>query len=119
MTAEKLCWFDNMISRKRFPVGSTYYGDVIEVASSDISSLCGIYKDPLIVAATARPYNFDDLNGPIPASAYLCNEYCFVGDFCSAVVSTRHRPRLAVPPQVKSLDPEWSSCRIVFDGRSI
>lgn len=67
---------DNGLQVTTLPVGSVYSDQMIEVASSDLSSICSWRMNPALhvqpIGATAFPFNFDDLAGPIPASAYTC-----------------------------------------------
>ncbi|KAK5110803.1 hypothetical protein LTR62_005514 [Meristemomyces frigidus] len=115
-------------------VGSTYTNGVIELPSTDLYSGCGysLFYDPV-----AYSFNFADLNQPIPASAFLCQPACFEdvaypesilqwGDyingraaqpgFCSVILEDQYRPNLLVPPQARTLDPEWSSCVLKLEG---
>jgi hypothetical protein len=55
-------------------IGSQYSGAIIEIPSSAISSICGLETIARvgIVRATPFPFNFYDLVGDIPVSAYDC-----------------------------------------------
>ncbi|KAJ4354079.1 uncharacterized protein N0V89_005812 [Didymosphaeria variabile] len=110
----------NLLQVTTVPVGSVYSDQIIEVASSDISSICSWRMNPALhvqpIGATAFPFNFDDLNGPIPASAYTCIPQCLAG--CSSIVSENWLAGLglAVPTQIQKIDPAWASCVPYFLG---
>lgn len=119
--AYKWCSLDNDLAATLVPVGGTYTSHLVEVSSSDVSSICGYMFNPtrpygLLIAATAKPFNFQDLLGDIPASAFQCLPRCGRGGFCDEIISSWYYPGLAVPPQVRARDPEWASCVPQFDG---
>lgn len=58
-------------------VGSKYPGRIVEVPSSAVSSICGwsltrVLAHEMLVGGTAYPFNYADLVGPVPNSAYQC-----------------------------------------------
>lgn len=119
VSAYKWCKLDNQLGSTLVHVGGTYSKRVVEVASSDVSSICDWRFNPtmpygLVIGATAKPFNFEDLVGDIPASAYQCLPQCQRG--CRYIVSSYNVPALAVPPQVRAQDPEWANCVPQFDG---
>lgn len=105
-------------------VGGTYSDGVVTVASSDIYSVSGYHFQ---MTHAAYPFNYADLIPPVPASAYLCQADCdssgspladgdvlngvFGGGlgFCNTIIDEKYRPRLAVPPQMRAIDPAFES----------
>lgn len=119
VSAYKWCALDNMLGQTSVPVGGTYSDHMVEVSSSDISSICdwrfGTTRPyGQVIGATAKPLNWEDLVGDIPASAYQCMPRCQSG--CQSIVTDWYVPAIAVPPQLRARDPEWASCVPVFDG---
>jgi hypothetical protein len=105
-------------------VGSTYSNGLVTVASSDVYSLSGYH---FYMSKAAYSFNFADLMPPVPASAYLCQATCddsgsplSDGDmlngkyggalgFCSTIIDEVFKPRIAVPPQMRAIDPQWNN----------
>jgi hypothetical protein len=105
-------------------VGGTYSNGLVTVASSDVYSVSGYH---FMTNHAAYSFNFADLAGPVPASAYLCQATCGdsgspLGDgdvlnglyagrlgFCSTMIDDTFRPRLAVPPQMRHIDPQFEN----------
>ncbi|KAL9083546.1 MAG: hypothetical protein Q9165_008471 [Trypethelium subeluteriae] len=114
------------------PIGSSYPGQILTLASSDVSSArYGTVDSNALLAHIdylAYPFNYADLNYPIPWSAYSGQSSCFCvygtadpaipieSCPCSTIVNSDYRPALVVPPQVRTLDPAWSHCAIPFGG---
>ncbi|KAK0973813.1 hypothetical protein LTS01_014448 [Friedmanniomyces endolithicus] len=117
-------------------VGKAYSGGVIPVASSNIYSMSGYHYE---LFNYAWQMNFADLNDPIPFSAYDCMYNCAEsGNVASELVDNllngqpvedglcadpkyimwdpEYAPQLAVPPELKALDPEWAGCLLGLDG---
>ncbi|KAL1596538.1 hypothetical protein SLS60_009186 [Paraconiothyrium brasiliense] len=119
VSAYKWCQLDNQLGQTSVTVGGTYSRRLVEISSSDLSSICDWKFNPtrpygLVIGATAKPFNFEDLVGDIPASAYQCMPRCQSG--CMDIITSFYIPGLAVPPQVRAQDPEWASCVPQFDG---
>lgn len=103
-------------------VGGTYSNGLVAVASSDVYSLSGYH---FYMTHAAYSFNFADLIPPVPASAYLCQATCdnsgsplsdgdmlngkFGGalGFCSTIIDEAFKPWIAVPPQIRALDPQF------------
>ena len=103
-------------------VGGTYSNGLVTVASSDVYSLSGYH---FYLTHAAYSFNFADLIPPVPASAYLCQATCdnsgsplSDGDmlngkyggalgFCSTIINEAYKPWIAVPPQIRALDPQF------------
>jgi hypothetical protein len=119
-------------------IGPTFSNAVFEFRSDEISTNCFATIDP--VATTTAGYglgtqlNFADLNLPVAASAYKCQNQCrsctpFVrSTVCSAInvcttIWDNFNPLLAVPTRLREIVPEWSTCsfwddriaNIIFD----
>ncbi|KAK3633521.1 hypothetical protein LTR56_015774 [Elasticomyces elasticus] len=121
-------------------LGNVYTAGVVPVASSNIYSM--ELRDYFLYNY-ANQFNFADLNHPIPASAYLGMPNCKESDpsligklarpnmlngqlyagTCPDVPDSNHiiwdalyQPVLAVPPEMRALDPAWSNCILALDG---
>lgn len=66
-----------------------------------------------LILCTGTAMNFNDLNYPVPASAYSCAGRCATQyppvKECSTIWSD-FNPVLALPPQIRTMDPAWASC---------
>ncbi|TKA56113.1 hypothetical protein B0A55_12235 [Friedmanniomyces simplex] len=54
-----------------------------------------------------------------PGNFYVNDEQVFVtkGGYCAQFPSQEwYKPYVAVPPEVRNLDPEWQSCVLAFEG---
>jgi hypothetical protein len=110
-------------------VGGTYSNGLVTVASSDVYSVSGYH---FMINHAAYSFNFADLAGPIPASAYLAQASCYdsgspLGDgdvlnglyggrlgFCSTIIDEAFRPRLAVPLQMRHIDPQFENWYVML-----
>jgi trimeric autotransporter adhesin len=139
-------------------VGTPRTGSLVAMPSSEVYSVCTQQAGQAAVS-----YNFNDLSGYVPASAWACQPYCAMiwnsyasgkggpsqelpddtpeglaaamppgpGDFYvndELVFSTSggycgpfpyqswYKPYVAVPPQVRAMDPEWESCELALMG---
>ncbi|KAI7279935.1 hypothetical protein KC345_g5098 [Hortaea werneckii] len=110
-------------------VGQRYPGAILALDQRDLSSVYGLYgtvystiSDPLFPVAVTTPYlragPFDlaDLNWPIPPEVYR-NQLRFVmGRDTYSVVFDDYSPILAVPPQIRGMDPAWADCELDWEG---
>ena len=114
-------------------VGGTYSNGLVTVASSDVYSVYGYHY---VITHAAYSFNFADLAAPVPASAYLGQASCYdsgspLGDgdvlnglyagalgFCSTIIDEAFRPRLAVPPQMRHIDPQFENWYVIWTSRS-
>lgn len=73
-----------------------------------------------------KSFNFADLAEPVPDSIYNKQSRCMVssnawhnmgqiGDFSCARTES-YAPIIAVPPEVRALDPAWESCQAWYGG---
>jgi len=117
LSAYKYCELSHGLGSMTVAVGKTYLSHLVELESIHISSICDVKYEAsraIVTAATAIPFNFDDLHGEVPASAYQCMRQCIAG--CDIIVTGLYRAELAVPQEVCEQDPEWASCIPPFDG---
>ncbi|EME82573.1 uncharacterized protein MYCFIDRAFT_174134 [Pseudocercospora fijiensis CIRAD86] len=123
-------------------IGGGYQGRILTMASTSIYSLCD-YARAFPPQYNAYPVNFQDFEGPIPHSAWECMPYCnmmplyarvpqntatYINGidiqdmgyraWCSPdlVFSEGFLPVLAVPPQIRDLDPAWKTCALDLRG---
>jgi hypothetical protein len=59
-------------------------------------------------------FDYNDFNGPVPPSAYTNQPSCLASG-CYTIYPDYH-PQLALPPQVRSMDPAWASCALDWHG---
>lgn len=93
-----------------YAIGPSFTNLILTLSSSEVSSQCNGNK-------IATSLNFADLNWPVPASAYNCQNRC--GYFhiqdsvtpaeCSTIWSDVN-PLLAIPTKIKDLSPLWATC---------
>jgi hypothetical protein len=112
-------WYSDLI------VGSIIDNPLISLPSSSVSSLCarttGLLDGFIFSTGVAYPFNFYDLQGPVPASAWACGTASdpYDPDFAPLTITEDflfYIPVLSVPSQVLSLVPEWSDCLVVEAG---
>jgi len=108
---------------------------MITLESSDVYSVCTMSNFSFFNSATR--FNFPDLYSPIPYQAYNCMGGCqppystvkvgsiapgdYINDVfhanpCEVVVGSYYAPTLAVPPQIRTLDPAWAACSLNLRG---
>jgi hypothetical protein len=59
-------------------------------------------------------FDYNDFDGPVPPSAYTHQPSCLASG-CYTIYPDYH-PQLALPPQVRSMDPAWASCALDWRG---
>ncbi|KAI9690556.1 MAG: hypothetical protein M1822_009519 [Bathelium mastoideum] len=113
-------------------VGAQHTSTIIALKSSDIYSVYGYHHE---FVDAAYSFNFNDLNTPMPAAAYPyfpdgpCsapiqdwmwpNAVNGVQDDtgpCWTIVQDLVSQTLAVPPQLRSIDPRWANCALDLGG---
>ncbi|KAK3620006.1 hypothetical protein LTR22_025763 [Elasticomyces elasticus] len=116
-------------------VGSHYSAGILPVASEDLYSVLGYHFE---LSNAAYQVKFADFSTPVPYSAYYGQPQCdeggnlgllqwpnmlngkivegLCGDPGYVVYDELYAPRLAVPPEFRSLDPAWSHCLLGLDG---
>lgn len=68
---------------------------------------------------TGWPVSYADFNTPIPFSAWIGQEMCEgPGDTwnCGVIYENNYRPQLAIPPEIRDLNPAWSGCQLWYAG---
>ncbi|UJO24563.1 uncharacterized protein CLAFUR5_13860 [Fulvia fulva] len=103
-----------------YTVGPTFTDLILTLASSEVSTQCGGIRNH------ATQMKWEDLNWPVPASAYSCQDRCGHGRLedqvagttptqCSTIWSDVN-PLLAIPTMITDLAPEFSTCIIESNG---
>jgi hypothetical protein len=99
------------------PVGRTHSGSIISLRSDQLYSSCGEREFPY--TGRIYPFNFADLEGPIPFSAWNCEDVRPI-DFeyrTEWIYDHLYMPRLLIPQHIRELDPDWSTCNVGLYGR--
>ncbi|KAI6893159.1 hypothetical protein KC318_g12886 [Hortaea werneckii] len=110
-------------------VGNRYPGAILPLNPDELSSVYGLYGtlystllDPLFPVPVTSAYlkaasfNLADLNWPVPVSAYQNQPKFKLGGEIFSVVFDDYRPVLAVPPQIREMDPAWKTCELDWEG---
>ncbi|KAI7716320.1 hypothetical protein KC353_g5463 [Hortaea werneckii] len=110
-------------------VGNRYPGAILPLNPDELSSVYGLYgtlystlSDPLFPVPVksaylkAASFNLADLNWPVPVSAYQNQPKFKLGGEIFSVVFDDYRPVLAVPPQIREMDPAWKTCELDWEG---
>ncbi|KAI7229314.1 hypothetical protein KC330_g7503 [Hortaea werneckii] len=110
-------------------VGRKYPGAILPLNPDELSSVYGLYgtlystlSDPLFPVPVTSAYlkaasfNLADLNWPVPVSAYQNQPKFKLGGEIFSVVFDDYRPVLAVPPQIREMDPAWKTCELDWEG---
>lgn len=112
-------------------IGPTFSNTVIAFKSDEISTNCytSTFSDSSKSSGAYGPgtqLNYADLNSPVPASAYQCQNQCnptstfysngeyhstkIVPNPCETIFDN-FNPLLAVPTRLREMVPEWSTCQ--------
>lgn len=94
-------------------VGSNYSGSILAMNPKSVSSVYGV-GEGYDVPAGAKPLNYADLQGIVPVNVYEDQLRC--ARFGCPTIYDDYRPTLAVPPQIRSLDPAWAGCVLNING---
>ncbi|KAK5119866.1 hypothetical protein LTR85_007192 [Meristemomyces frigidus] len=109
-------------------VGNRHPGAILSLKPDQLSSAYGLYGtmyseglDPLGYSSStpyliAASFDLANLNWPVPASAYENQPKFALGGEVFSVIFDDYNPVLAVPPQIRSLDPAWKSCALDWQG---
>lgn len=91
-------------------IGPSFSDVILTLSSSDVSSQCNGNK-------LATSLDFADLNWPVPASAYNCQDRCGYFNIKDSVLPTQCstiwsdvNPLLAIPTKIMDLSPLWATC---------
>ncbi|KAK3068804.1 hypothetical protein LTR53_013330 [Teratosphaeriaceae sp. CCFEE 6253] len=68
---------------------------------------------------TGYPVSYADFNKPVPYSAWAGQAMC-EGPWdtwnCGVVYDNDYRPQLAIPPEIRQLNPAWEGCQMWYGG---
>ena len=103
-------------------VGKAYPGALLPVHPQDLSSVQAqfdYFVETLDSGLTSTFYqsasfNFHDLDGMPPASAYYAQPKC-IAEGCDWIYSDYH-PVLVLPGRVRNMDPAWKTCGLDWRG---
>lgn len=96
-------------------VGSGHAGSILILPPQSVSTVYGLAYIPAGVPGGASVFNFNDLNGPVPVDAYERQVSCVENGGCPTIYP-EYTPTIAIPNQVRSMDPAWASCYPDFRG---
>ncbi|KAI4725759.1 hypothetical protein E4T49_06493 [Aureobasidium sp. EXF-10728] len=69
---------------------------------------------------TGYPFNYADLNTPVPYSAWNGQARCETPGYadykCNVIYENQYNPQLAMPPGIRKLDPAWEGCQMWYGG---
>lgn len=67
---------------------------------------------------TGYPFNYADLNTPVPYSAWAGQAQCEpgYGYLCDVIYENNYNPQLAMPPGIRKIRPEWEHCQMWYGG---
>ena len=92
-------------------IGNSYSGAVLSLSPDAVSSVIG-YPTP----TGTKALNYADFNTPIAPSVWLRNARCADPVDCLPIIDYEFQPMLAVPEQVRALDPVWATCIPYLEG---
>lgn len=104
-------------------VGKPHPGAILALDPKSLKSVLGNYdryEVTLSGSSTSTGYmwsyfNFRDLSGFVPPSAYAAQPSCIV-DGCYTIYNDEYRPVLVVPSEIRALDPAWKTCGLDWQG---
>jgi len=105
-------------------LGTTVTGAVLALPSESLLSLRYSQDHFQYFATTNKvtgyPFNYADLNHPVPYSAWNGQARCeFPGaaDYkCNVIYENDYNPQLAMPPGIRKLNPAWEGCQMWYGG---
>lgn len=83
---------------------------IVTLMTSELSSLRGFYGSQMY------PFNLADLIEPVPWVAWYGQSMCRYSEDCMTITPGGFHPMVAIPPQVRELDPAWGDCERYFRG---
>ena len=94
-------------------LGSPLFNQIVPVNSADVSTIYSSNEGNITAS-----FDWSNLNAPLPFKAYYDGPDYFL--HTELVMSDQnYAPQLWNPPQIKSLDPRWSTCILNVDVGSI
>jgi len=111
-------------------VGQARFGSIIALDITDLSSALGnvhaqmtnyteIALGKSAPSTYAEPFTLANLNWPYVPWVYNQQASCnsgIIDALCPVMISGQYNPMLVVPPQIRSLDPAWSTCDLALQG---
>ncbi|KAG9554433.1 hypothetical protein KCU77_g19435, partial [Aureobasidium melanogenum] len=110
------------VDRCSSQIGTTVTDAILALPSDKLLSLR--YSQPhyqyfvTTDKVTGYPFNYADLNSPVPYSAWNGQAMCeYPGDYqCNVIYENQYNPQLAMPPGIRKLDPAWEGCQMWYGG---
>ncbi|KAH0371319.1 hypothetical protein KCU65_g1895, partial [Aureobasidium melanogenum] len=110
------------VDRCSSQIGTTITDAILALPSDKLLSLR--YSQPhyqyfvTTNKVTGYPFNYADLNSPVPYSAWNGQARCeYPGDYsCNVIYENQYNPQLAMPPGIRKLDPAWEGCQMWYGG---
>jgi hypothetical protein len=105
-------------------IGTTVTSAVLALPSKSLLSL-RYSQDHFQYFATTNeitgyPFNYADLNQPVPYSAWNGQARCSypgAADWkCNVIYENDYNPQLAMPPGIRRLNPAWEGCQMWYGG---
>jgi hypothetical protein len=105
-------------------IGTTVTGAVLALPSESLLSLRYSQDHFQYFATTNKvtgyPFNYADLNQPVPYSAWNGQARCDypgAADYkCNVIYENDYNPQLAMPPGIRKLNPAWEGCQMWYGG---
>jgi hypothetical protein len=112
------------VDRCSSQIGTTVTGAVLALPSESLLSLRYSQEKYQYFATTSQvtgyPFNYADLNKPVPYSAWngqaRCEQPGFADYKCNVIYENDYNPQLAMPPGIRKLDPAWEGCQMWYGG---
>ncbi|KAM0720457.1 hypothetical protein Q7P37_004593 [Cladosporium fusiforme] len=87
------------------------YGDDDTTVSEEL-----VRNFTIATAGPPMPVSFGDFLGPVPVDAYMGQATMAEPGATTEIVDILYSPHVAVPEQLRSLDPLWKNCEIFLEG---
>ncbi|KAI4819891.1 hypothetical protein E4T44_10338, partial [Aureobasidium sp. EXF-8845] len=112
------------VDRCSSQIGTTVTGAVLALPSESLLSLRYSQNHFQYFATTNKvtgyPFNYADLNKPVPYSAWNGQARCEYPGFadykCNVIYENDYNPQLAMPPGIRKLNPAWEGCQMWYGG---
>jgi hypothetical protein len=112
------------VDRCSSQLGTTVTGAVLALPSESLLSLRYSQDHFQYFATTNKvtgyPFNYADLNKPVPYSAWngqaRCEQPGFADYKCNVIYENDYNPQLAMPPGIRKLNPAWEGCQMWYGG---
>lgn len=114
--------YQNVWTSKRFcqNTGRNHSGALLKLDPRSLNSVIGYYERdqvdlsttfPMYLAA-GQPVNYADFNKPASTSPSMAERPFNLSGTANYCQNTDQRPILAVPREIRNLDPDWKNCDI-------